>query len=620
MESNMNLPVGFRFNPFHNELINLYLKPKVLGLKLSCDVVEERKLYGSCANPWQVFDPESHPWILSQVSCGKFEKIAYAFVNLTKKAAAKSNNKSKVGKEQYNRKAGCGTWDGKTKRTEIRDYDGNLIGERKMLVFEIDEVSHREDLSRVGHWRMYEYNLCGINTDIPNLSNTVLCKITLDHSKEPAIELHSDGTTHSIACKPKKENDTKKKNPVKVDVKMEVDVKMDAVEQCYETDWVQTCDNDDVEQIYSIYDGCTCADDELVWYNSLFVSGEDGNYETDSVQTCDKDDVEEIHSIDDGCTCADDDLDCFKLKHRMCYGPCQTPTLGFCVQRYLQINTFKPEKFWAVHPYIIHNGYELKLEWERNRLFDTYVAEMFRGLIVEDAPYPLTVNLSEVSKVELYEGNTAPPDYLSESELISLMEKNGIGTDASIPVHINNISERNYVQVQAGRRLIPTALGVSLIRVYQCIDPDLCLPDIRSFIEQQITLVSKGQANHSLVVRHVLAQFQQKFSYFVKKIENMDSLFEAQFSPLSDSGRMLSKCGKCLRYMKYISSLPSRLFCGTCEEVYYVPQKGTIKLYKEITCPLDNFELLIYSMAGPEGKSFPLCLTVITILHLKNVV
>ncbi|KAK1378857.1 hypothetical protein POM88_025601 [Heracleum sosnowskyi] len=274
----MNLPLGFRFNPFHNELINLFLKPKVLGIKLSCDVVEERELYDSCANPWQVFDPESHPWILSEVSCGKFEKIAYAFVNLTKKAAPKSNNKSKVGKEQYTRTAGCGTWDGKTKRTEIRDYDGNLIGERRMLVFEIKEVSHQEDLSRVGHWRMHEYSLCGINKEIPNLSNTVLCKIILDHSKEP----------------------------------VKVDVKMDAVEQCYETDSVQTCDNDDVEQIYSIYDGCKCADDELVWYNSLFVSGEDGNYETDSVQTCDKDDVEEIHSIDDGCTCADDDLDWYK--------------------------------------------------------------------------------------------------------------------------------------------------------------------------------------------------------------------------------------------------------------------------------------------------------------------
>ncbi|XP_068665941.1 DNA topoisomerase 3-beta [Aristolochia californica] len=474
------------------------------------------------------------------------------------------------------------------------------------------------------------------------------------------------------------------------------------------------------------------------------------------------------------------------------YGPCQTPTLGFCVQRYLQITTFRPEKFWALHPYIIKSGYELRLEWNRDKVFDFDVAVMFQKLVLADGvlevtsisekeevkgcpsglntvsllkvassalgfgphvamqlaerlytqgfiSYPRTESTAypasfdfrgtleaqltspvwghevqsllkngfrkpragvdvgdhppitpmraateemlgsdawrlyqyitqhflgtispdckymrtkvefssgresfyctgvlvlakgftsimpwmavnekslpqftkrekiKISKIDLYEGSTTPPDYLSESELISLMEKNGIGTDASIPVHINNICERNFVQVQAGRKLIPTNLGTTLYRGYQSIDPDLSLPDIRRFIEQQITLISKGQVHHFHVVQHVLQQFKQKFSYFVKKIENMDALFEAQFSLLADSGRLLSKCGKCVRYMKYISAKPSRLYCSSCEEVYYLPQNGAVKLYKELVCPLDNFELLLFSMAGPDGKSVPLC-------------
>ena len=52
----------------------------------------------------------------------------------------------------------------------------------------------------------------------------------------------------------------------------------------------------------------------------------------------------------------------------------------------------------------------------------------------------------------------------------------------------------------------------------------------------------------------------------------MDTLFEASFSPLASSGKVLSQCGKCRRYMKLIASRPSRLYCPTCEDVYNMPQ------------------------------------------------
>ncbi|XP_042431673.1 DNA topoisomerase 3-beta-like isoform X1 [Zingiber officinale] len=66
------------------------------------------------------------------------------------------------------------------------------------------------------------------------------------------------------------------------------------------------------------------------------------------------------------------------------YGPCQTPTLGFCVQRFMQITTFKPEKFWSINPYIIKDGYELLLDWERNKVFDFDIAVMFQKLVAND--------------------------------------------------------------------------------------------------------------------------------------------------------------------------------------------------------------------------------------------
>ncbi|XP_036147278.1 DNA topoisomerase 3-beta-1 isoform X2 [Monomorium pharaonis] len=414
------------------------------------------------------------------------------------------------------------------------------------------------------------------------------------------------------------------------------------------------------------------------------------------------------------------------------YGPCQTPTLGFCVQRHDEIQTFKPDPYWVLQVTIKScDGQDIVLSWNRVRSFDKEVANMFLSHIKEHdqaivmsiqsmeksksrpialntvelmrvassglgmgphhamqiaerlytqgyISYPRTETTSypenfdllstlkqqqnspewgeEVCKIittginrpkkghdagdhppitpmkhatrneldgdswrlydyitrhfiataKLVECYTQPPDYLTEAELISLMEKHGIGTDASIPVHINNICIRNYVTVAAGRKLIPTSLGIVLVHGYQKIDPELVLPTMRSAVEEQLNLIALGRADFHAVLHHTVEIFKQKFHYFVQSIEAMDQLFEVSFSPLSASGKAHSRCGKCRRYMKYIQTKPSRMHCAHCNETYNLPQNGNIRIYKELKCPLDDFELLSWS-TGTRGKSYTFC-------------
>ena len=59
------------------------------------------------------------------------------------------------------------------------------------------------------------------------------------------------------------------------------------------------------------------------------------------------------------------------------------------------------------------------------------------------------------STLDLRGGETSPPRPLTEADLIALMDKHGIGTDATHAEHIETVKSRNYIGVQDGDKLVP---------------------------------------------------------------------------------------------------------------------------------------------------------------------
>ena len=102
---------------------------------------------------------------------------------------------------------------------------------------------------------------------------------------------------------------------------------------------------------------------------------------------------------------------------------------------------------------------------------------------------------------------TQAPSHLTESDLIDKMDKNGIGTDATIHEHIKNVQERDYCS-KRGISLVPTPLGTSLVKVYEKIGIHLYKPYLRAQMEADMKSIGEGERCSQDILKECLKEMK----------------------------------------------------------------------------------------------------------------
>ncbi|EPQ56903.1 prokaryotic type I DNA topoisomerase [Gloeophyllum trabeum ATCC 11539] len=130
---------------------------------------------------------------------------------------------------------------------------------------------------------------------------------------------------------------------------------------------------------------------------------------------------------------------------------------------------------------------------------------------------------------EMREGETTRPSLLTEADLVTLMDKNGIGTDATIAQHIQTIIDRDYVIERmegSTKYLVPSTLGIGLIDGYNDIgfERSLSKPQLRLY-ELIICLFVHGPFKTERSMVQVCERTKTKNDMLVESIEQYKDMF-----------------------------------------------------------------------------------------------
>jgi DNA topoisomerase-1 len=203
-----------------------------------------------------------------------------------------------------------------------------------------------------------------------------------------------------------------------------------------------------------------------------------------------------------------------------------------------------------------------------------------------------------IKKLSNTKSKTSPPKKLTEAELLTLMDKNGIGTKATAPTHIETNKKRGYVETK-GKTISILDTGFTLMEGLSLTVPILVRPEIRAKIEALIQEVEDGKKEFEAALDEGTALIKEMYAQLEANKKELTSSIAGTIkdeAALEDKKNYIGTCKVCGHVLRIVQTDSGRFVGCTgypdCRNSYPLPKAGALTVLRSKECKKEGVAVL----------------------------
>ena len=203
-----------------------------------------------------------------------------------------------------------------------------------------------------------------------------------------------------------------------------------------------------------------------------------------------------------------------------------------------------------------------------------------------------------IKKLSNTKSKTSPPKKLTEAELLTLMDKNGIGTKATAPTHIETNKKRGYFET-TGKTVSILDTGFTLMEGLSLTVPILVRPDIRAKIEALIQEVEDGKKEFEAALEEGTALIREMYAQLEANKKELTSSIAGTIkdeAALEDKKNYIGTCKACGHVLRIVQTDSGRFVGCTgypdCRNSYPLPKTGALTVLRSKECKKEGAAVL----------------------------